>query len=364
MAIYYDDAKKSWYCKFRYTDWTGKSRHTTKRGFRTKREAKAYELDFKRGVTNSPDMSVSALLDKYIEMIKGRHKERTVETVTSFLNCHVRPKLGTIPLSSLTTATMIEWQTYYLSQVAPSTARSGNQKLLAVLNYAVKMNWLDKNPLAKVGPIGVTGRREVFWTFEQYQLFRKTLKEIYSRKKKKTLKFYLLCFDVLFFSGLRKSEFFGLGADDIEGDVIHVRKAFLRYSVKDHSLKNASSRRDVPMPHSIMERVWEYIAALPERPDIRLFQVTDECLRQIMRETAKKAGLPYITLHGLRHSHVSHLISQGIPITVISRRVGHASTKITLGIYSHMYESDSLAVSEQLEKVVGQMLVNSVDKGS
>ena len=42
MAVYYDADHKTYYCKFNYTDWTGKKRYTTKRGFSGKRAAEKF----------------------------------------------------------------------------------------------------------------------------------------------------------------------------------------------------------------------------------------------------------------------------------------------------------------------------------
>ena len=80
-----------------------------------------------------------------------------------------------------------------------------------------------------------------------------------------------------------------------------------------------------------------------------------------LKKWTAKAGLPPITIHGLRHSNASHLISLGIPITVISRRLGHRSPKVTLDIYSHMYQEDESGVGDILDKMlnVGQSAVSA-----
>jgi integrase len=44
-----------------------------------------------------------------------------------------------------------------------------------------------------------------------------------------------------------------------------------------------------------------------------------------------------LTLHGLRHTHVSQLIAAGMDVLTISRRIGHASADITLRVYGHKF---------------------------
>ena len=59
MSVYYDEAKKTYYCKFSYVDWTGKTRWTTKRGFDGKKKAAKYEREFKQNNKESPNITVS-----------------------------------------------------------------------------------------------------------------------------------------------------------------------------------------------------------------------------------------------------------------------------------------------------------------
>jgi integrase len=64
-----------------------------------------------------------------------------------------------------------------------------------------------------------------------------------------------------------------------------------------------------------------------------------------VREYLISAGLTGVSLHSLRHSHASELLSQGAPITAVAERLGHASPNITLGIYSHALPADNQAAA-------------------
>jgi integrase len=65
-----------------------------------------------------------------------------------------------------------------------------------------------------------------------------------------------------------------------------------------------------------------------------------------VRAAMQSAGLRGVSLHSLRHSHASELLSQGAPITAVSERLGHASPNITLGIYSHPLPADNQAAAK------------------
>jgi integrase len=63
-------------------------------------------------------------------------------------------------------------------------------------------------------------------------------------------------------------------------------------------------------------------------------------------ELMRDSGLPGVSLHSLRHSHASILLSNGVPTAVVSQRLGHADQNITLAIYSHALPADARAAAK------------------
>ncbi|MGH3006033.1 MAG: tyrosine-type recombinase/integrase [Gaiellaceae bacterium] len=70
---------------------------------------------------------------------------------------------------------------------------------------------------------------------------------------------------------------------------------------------------------------------------------------------ASRAGVPVIRLHDLRHGHVTYMRKLGVPVEVVSKRVGHASPSITADIYSHVAEDPTLQ-REAAERVAALFL--------
>ncbi len=64
------------------------------------------------------------------------------------------------------------------------------------------------------------------------------------------------------------------------------------------------------------------------------------------RRIAKKAGLAGVSLHTMRHSHGSQLLSLGVPLPTVSKRLGHANVHVTATIYSHALPQDEIAAAE------------------
>ena len=64
------------------------------------------------------------------------------------------------------------------------------------------------------------------------------------------------------------------------------------------------------------------------------------------RRIAKKAGLAGVSLHTMRHSHGSQLLSLGVPLPTVSKRFGHANVHVTATIYRYALPQDEIAAAE------------------
>jgi integrase len=78
----------------------------------------------------------------------------------------------------------------------------------------------------------------------------------------------------------------------------------------------------------------------------------------------RKVGLQGVSLHSLRHSHASILLSKGVPVAVVAQRLGHADQNITLSIYSHALPADSLAAARIWNKAIAEVVDDALEKQS
>lgn len=104
MPAYYDSNKKSWYCKFYYTDWQGIRRQKMKRGFKLKREARDWEQNFLLQQAGSPDMTFGALWELYFSDCEKRLKRSTCRTRSAIYKNHIAPYWKDMPLNQITPA--------------------------------------------------------------------------------------------------------------------------------------------------------------------------------------------------------------------------------------------------------------------
>jgi integrase len=64
---------------------------------------------------------------------------------------------------------------------------------------------------------------------------------------------------------------------------------------------------------------------------------------------AEHLGFPDVTLHALRHTHVSQLIAGGADVLTVSRRIGHANPTLTLNTYGHLFRNTDQAAADLTE---------------
>jgi integrase len=57
--------------------------------------------------------------------------------------------------------------------------------------------------------------------------------------------------------------------------------------------------------------------------------------QEFARYVTRTRDIPRVTFHGLRHSHATELLRNGVPLKVVSERLGHAGIAITADLYSH-----------------------------
>ena len=141
-------------------------------------------------------------------------------------------------------------------------------------------------------------------------------------------------------TGLRFSEALGLTPEDF--DFVHQTVSINKtWDYKKNTgfvpTKNASSVRKVQLDWQLVMQFAGLLKDLP--PDQPIFvngKVYNSTANGVLARHCNRAGVPVITIHGLRHTHASLLLFAGVSIASVSRRLGHASMTTTQETYLHI----------------------------
>lgn len=361
MAAYKDDVRGTWYVSFHYNDWTGNRKRKLKRGFKTKREALEWEQKFQLQQSSNLDMSFEAFYRIYEDDIKPKIKLNTWRTKETIFRNRILPYFKDKKMNEICPADIIKWQnamrklrTPEGNAFKPTYLRTVQSELSALFNHAVRFYNLRENPVRKAGGIGKKDADEIrFWTEEEYLKFIREIKD----------KPAAYCaFQILYWCGLRCGELLALTSADIDipGRKIHITKSYQRIDGLDviTDPKTPKSKRDVVMPDFLAEELEQYMSTLYGfTEEHRIFQITKSFLHNEMTRGSKKAGVKRISIHGLRHSHISYLINRGFSAVAIGNRVGHESQNITFH-YAHMFPSEQNEMANVLNQEFCSKMTN------
>ena len=115
MAVYKEEKTNIWRAVYRYTDWNGERKQTQKRGFKTKREAHAWEREQLNKTSADLDMTFRSFVDLYTADMRTRLKENTWATKEHIIRTKLLPYFGRLKMCSITAQQIITWQNEMLN---------------------------------------------------------------------------------------------------------------------------------------------------------------------------------------------------------------------------------------------------------
>ena len=340
-----DKKTGKWLIQYRYTDWQGKRRKSTKRGFATKREAEEWLRNFLITKKADFDMKFEDFWKMYCADMETRLREHTMRTKKYIVELKILPYFGNKRVNDITAADIRQWQNELIKMgYSPTYLKTINNQLSAIFNYAVRYYDLKSNPCAKAGSMGKSKAEEMdFWTGEE---FRKFIDSVMNKRLS------YMAFMTLYWTGMRLGELLALNPKDVDlkKRTISITKSYQRLGKKDVITppKTPKSKRVITIPEFLAADIKDYMDSLYDlQEDDRLFPITKYYLEHEMQRGIKESGVKRIRVHDLRHSHASMLIELGFSPLEIANRLGHEKVETTLNTYAHLYPNKQTKLAEQ-----------------
>ncbi len=346
MPAYFDDKRKTWYCKFYYKDHTGQQKQKCKRGFAKKADAQQFERNFLLNLSATADITFKDLRESFIEYKSSRVKSTTLKTLRYTLIGQIGPFFDNKPIRDITTADVLYWQNQMVkSSRKETTINKINSRLSEVFEYGVKYYGLPKNPcLETIGTQKRASESIDFWTLDEYNAFISHVTAID----------YRMVFELLFYTGMRIGELLALTLSDIDFDknTITINKTLPRCEDETTTPKTLNSIRVVSIPNDVMEHLKDYTSRIYDITDHnRLFFMGYQTIIRHKNRICNDHNIRQIRLHDLRHSHVSLLIDLECSIMMIADRISDTPATVQ-STYAHLYPEKRDVVLEKLENLV------------
>ncbi len=373
MPIYKMDGKKDGQQKYRvrinYIDNMGKNRQIDRVAYGNA-EAKFLEAKLMKEVKESVPASrytVGLLFEEYIEAKKHEVRETSLDKTNRIVKRYVLPYVGNIKIEKLNNSIIQNWKNSINGLgLRIKTRQNIFGEFRAMMNYAVRMEYIVKNPLTSTGNFkdayNISSHEDKlrYYTPEQFKIYIDCV-----RKNAATLSDwgYYVFFNIAFYTGMRKGEINALKWTDIEEDKIHVRRSIaqkLKGGDRETPPKNKSSYRTLQMPKPLVKILNEHKKRQQQfkgfSEDFRVcggFKcLRDSSIANKNIQFSQEAELETIRIHDFRHSHASLLANEGINIQEIARRLGHSNIEITWNTYSHLYPREEERAVAILNKIV------------
>lgn len=218
-----DKKTGKWLIQYRYTDWQGKRRKSTKRGFATKRETEEWLRNFLITQKADFDMKFADFWKMYCADMETRLWEHTMRTKKYIVDLKILPYFGNKRVNDITAADIRQRQNELIKMgYSPTYLKTINNQLSAIFNYAVRYYDLKSNPCAKAGSMGKSKAEEMdFWTGEE---FRRFIDSVMNKRRS------YMAFMTLYWTGMRLGELRALTpADfDFETNMLSITKSYQR----------------------------------------------------------------------------------------------------------------------------------------
>ena len=353
---------------------TGKRITTTRRGFKTQKEASLAEarlkLEYEEKTFNAKNSKYTfqQIYELFLVEHKNTVKSGTYATTVRYAKLHILPKIANKRIDSFTVLDcqklVNQWAEYFNSAKYPKGITQ------QVFDYAIKMNIITDNPMRKVK---LPKRKETinevnkFYNTDELKHFFDCVKDYGNMK-------YLAFFRLLAFTGMRKGEALALNWSDIDFDkkLVHITKGVVLDENEIPIISTTKTKKSVRTVSVDAETIailkkWK-IEQAKELMSIGINSLNKHQLlftydaNKLYRpsysncwleQIIKKYNLKKITMHGFRHSHCSLLFEMGTPIQVVQERLGHTNIKTTMDIYTHVTEKQRDDIAENFAKHIG-----------
>jgi integrase len=297
----------------------------------------------------------SEMADTWLASKKPNIRHSTYEQYKGHLENHLKPYFRKLKINQVNFDAIEKFKAHSLeNSVTPPTLRKILISLGAILTHAVKMRYIDFNPAREVEkPRGNSlheGKEEM--VILKPEEIRALLDKAGDQRDQ-------VLFMAAVLTGMREGELLGLKWGDISwtNSQIHVRRTYNHG--RFYEPKSKTSRGSVDVAPELMQELKRWKIRCPAGKLDLVFPTTvgtpedaTNMLRRRFFPALRRAGLPQIRFHNLRHTYASLLIDQGEYPKYIQVRLGHSSISVTMDIYGHLMKDVNQKAASRLGKAV------------
>lgn len=351
---------------FYVTTIDGETKQKWLRGYKNKTLAKEGYIEYiqeyceliRRGTLSKKDKTkeilyIGDLVKQYFSTLGNQNKFSSIYDKNNIFRMYILPRYEKEPIDKLTREELALWQDDIWSTKNPRTGKYFSHKYLVKIRtiFNAFLSWVEtrygiKNNLVFVPKpkIRQSKKEMLFWTRDQFEIFIKTVKDDPT---------YHALFTFMFYTGRRKGELLALTPADVTMESIKINKSLTRKTPDSSTYAITTTKADKSQILPICDIVQKEIIQYAQKKSAKFYfggdkPLSDSAVRRKFLEYTKKADLPQIRVHDLRHSFVSMLIHLGGNFMVVSDLIGDTVEQVTK-TYGHMYQEDKFSIISRIK---------------
>lgn len=367
-TVYKDTTRNLWICQISYTDPNDGIAKRKKFSGKLKKVAVAKGDEFIKGLNNgllpsAAQVTTGEWITQWLnDYCKQRVRPRTWEKYKSCLECYVMTKFKDVLLKDLRGMDVQKHFNMLMVNgrvngqgLSSSTVRGTRRYFAMCIDSAIKNGLLTKNVVKDTEPPKLIKKEIIILSNDQIIELLSQAKLIENKYMQKLVPIII---KLALHTGMRQGEVFGLKWEDINfNDASIYVKRSLAYIVGQGYIlqepKTKSSRRRILLMAEDIEmlkeyRSWQEVDAkelcdkyvdngLVFSNTFGNLLDTGNFVSRYFKPLLKPAGISeQFTFHGLRHTHATLLLQQGVNPKIIQERLGHSNIGMTLDVYSHI----------------------------
>ncbi len=308
-------------------------------------------------------LTLGEFLDQWLEAGEADWKPKTLHGYGIIVRHYWKSELGHIQLQKLTPAMLVacyaKWRKSNGNKDSAKGRTGGtllnvHRCLHRALVVAVRWGLVARNVAALVEPPRAQRHHPELWSQEQAAQFLAVTKDDP----------WHVVWSVLLGTGCRLGEAVGLRWSQVELDkgsvTISSAVGYVGQAPVEGSPKTRAGVRVLSVPPFTVSalRAWKD-QTKPTNTDAFVFTLPDGRppapwhARNAFLRACKRAGLPPIRRHDLRHLAASLMLAEGLPLPAVAAQLGHANTAVTVAVYSHALRGSDQRVAHALERALG-----------
>lgn len=349
---------KKWQARITWRDEDGKLHQKSKSGFDTKQQAKQYAAKLEANRLSGGNIEKDPTFSEYFEQWHDVYKKPSISNVTdrhyTFVKNIIDKYFKNKKLKKISRTTYQQFINDYGSNHAPETVKKVNTIIKACVKSAVIDGILSKNFAEQINLVANKDNRMQVEYLNLAEI--KKLKEtaLRGRSRHFTSRYMIL---TAIYTGARLGEIQALTWNDINWlkHEITINKSWDYVNGgKFKPTKSEASNRAI----RVNQKFLDIISELKANNSTMIFMnqyhriPSSNAVNKTLRSIMEKADLNKndFHFHSLRHAHVAYLLSQGVDLTIISKRLGHADTTVTSKVYAYLVEEYKDKAENQIEK--------------